>query len=162
MPGNEDIYGDDEYEAGEGQLDGDETYEQDMTGGRNFDTLPAIVYRGKVLSWERKTASTGTVQFEVRFSIEAPSEHAGRLIFWRTNVGPKFDWTRTPYFRAVGYSGDKISWRPSDQIGVEVGILLGHRKGDTRIFEEVKEFMPVTDSRVPGHEEYEEDEPSDE
>jgi len=155
---DEDPFGEDGYQTDPEQDDGSEeyTHDSDAAGGGNYPTLPTIVYRAELESWEKKTASTGRKQFEVRFRVKGPEEYAGRVIFWRTNVGSDFDWTRQGYFAATGRGG-KFSWSPKLEVdgAPEVGILIGHRKGDTRTFEEIKEFYPPTDPRVPGHEMFE-------
>jgi len=156
--GDNEMY-DDDYEPDEGQYSGNTTYGYTPdAGGGDFDTLPAIVYLAEVESWEVEPASTGTLQFVVRLRVLEPEQHKARVIFWRTNVGEKYDWTRKSYFAAIGYDvGAPFQWTPDQQVGREVGLLLEHQKGQSRVFEKPKEFFRVTDPRVPGHEQYAEE-----
>jgi len=150
---SDDTYGDDGYEPEAGQEDGSETYSHESDGRRN-DLLPCIVYLAEVETWEKVAASTGRMQFNVRFRIKEPTDHANRCIFWRTNFGKEFDWTRDQYFQATGRSGD-FNWSPNLEVGTPVGILISHRPDGPNVWMDCKEFMPVTDPRVPGHEDYE-------
>lgn len=156
-PAGEDPYGDDGYEPEEAQAGDDDVYQYDPanSGGGDFELLPAIVYLCTIESMERETAKTGTEMWKLTLIITEPDEFTGRRIWHRTTFGVKFDWTRKGFFAALGYDvSAPFAWSPKSLPGHQVGVLLGHRKGDSRTFEECKEFYPINDPRVPGHEKY--------
>jgi hypothetical protein len=156
-PAGEDPYGDDGYTADEEQAGDDAVYTYDPAdnAGGDFETLPPLVYLCAIESMERETAKTGTEMWKLTMIVTEPEEFTGRRIWHRTTFGVKYDWTRKGFFAALGYDvSQPFSWTPKVLQGLQVGVLLGHRKGDRRTFEECKEFYPVNDSRVPGHEKY--------